>query len=250
MRKIPVNDIAVQTSQLSRKFGDFVAVDQVSIEVKQGEIFGFLGANGAGKTTMIRMLCGLLKPSSGEGKVVGLDLYTQSEKIKHKIGYMSQKFSLYNDLTLSENIDFYGGIYGLSSIEIEKKKSRLLDDLKLNRWRNKLTGELPPGFKQGLALGTAMLHDPSIVFLDEPTSGVDPASRRAFWDLIHQTASRGIAVFVTTHFMDEAEYCNRISIMSAGKIIALDEPENLRKEYQLPSVQSVFVHLMRQALPA
>ncbi|MCK4893409.1 MAG: ABC transporter ATP-binding protein, partial [Calditrichia bacterium] len=224
--------------------------DQVSIEVKQGEIFGFLGANGAGKTTMIRMLCGLLKPSSGEGKVVGLDLYTQSEKIKHKIGYMSQKFSLYNDLTLSENIDFYGGIYGLSSIEIEKKKSRLLDDLKLNRWRNKLTGELPPGFKQGLALGTAMLHDPSIVFLDEPTSGVDPASRRAFWDLIHQTASRGIAVFVTTHFMDEAEYCNRISIMSAGKIIALDEPENLRKEYQLPSVQSVFVHLMRQALPA
>ncbi|MCK5452774.1 MAG: ABC transporter ATP-binding protein, partial [Calditrichia bacterium] len=187
MRKIPVNDIAVQTSQLSRKFGDFVAVDQVSIEVKQGEIFGFLGANGAGKTTMIRMLCGLLKPSSGEGKVVGLDLYTQSEKIKHKIGYMSQKFSLYNDLTLSENIDFYGGIYGLSSIEIEKKKSRLLDDLKLNRWRNKLTGELPPGFKQGLALGTAMLHDPSIVFLDEPTSGVDPASRRAFWDLIHQT---------------------------------------------------------------
>ena len=250
MRKIPVNDIAVQTSQLSRKFGDFVAVDQVSIEVKQGEIFGFLGANGAGKTTMIRMLCGLLKPSSGEGKVVGLDLYTQSEKIKHKIGYMSQKFSLYNDLTLSENIDFYGGIYGLSSIEIEKKKSRLLDDLKLNRWRNKLTGELPPGFKQGLALGTAMLHDPSIVFLDEPTSGVDPASRRAFWDLIHQTASRGIAVFVTTHFMDEAEYCHRISIMSAGKIIALDEPENLRKEYQLPSVQSVFVHLMRQALPA
>ncbi len=245
-----MNDIAVQTSQLSRKFGDFVAVDQVSIEVKQGEIFGFLGANGAGKTTMIRMLCGLLKPSSGEGKVVGLDLYTQSEKIKHKIGYMSQKFSLYNDLTLSENIDFYGGIYGLSSIEIEKKKSRLLDDLKLNRWRNKLTGELPPGFKQGLALGTAMLHDPSIVFLDEPTSGVDPASRRAFWDLIHQTASRGIAVFVTTHFMDEAEYCNRISIMSAGKIIALDEPENLRKEYQLPSVQSVFVHLMRQALPA
>lgn len=250
MRKIPVNDIAVQTSQLSRKFGDFVAVDQVSIEVKQGEIFGFLGANGAGKTTMIRMLCGLLKPSSGEGKVVGLDLYTQSEKIKHKIGYMSQKFSLYNDLTLSENIDFYGGIYGLSPIEIEKKKSRLLDDLKLNRWRNKLTGELPPGFKQGLALGTAMLHDPSIVFLDEPTSGVDPASRRAFWDLIHQTASRGIAVFVTTHFMDEAEYCHRISIMSAGKIIALDEPENLRKEYQLPSVQSVFVHLMRQALPA
>jgi len=245
-----VNDIAVQTFQLSRKFSDFVAVDQVSIEVKQGEIFGFLGANGAGKTTMIRMLCGLLKPSSGQGKVVGLDLYSESEKIKHKIGYMSQKFSLYNDLTLSENIDFYGGIYGLNPIEIEKKKSSLLDDLKLNRWRHKLTGELPPGFKQGLALGTAMLHDPAIVFLDEPTSGVDPASRRAFWDLIHQTASRGIAVFVTTHFMDEAEYCHRISIMSAGKIIALDEPEKLRREYQLPTVQSVFVHLMRQALPA
>jgi len=250
MRKTTVNDIAVQTSQLSRAFGDFIAVDQVSIKVKQGEIFGFLGANGAGKTTMIRMLCGLLKPSSGQGKVVGLDLYNQSEQIKHKIGYMSQKFSLYNDLTLSENIDFYGGIYGLKTSEIETKKSRLLDDLKLTRWRNKLTGELPPGFKQGLALGTAMLHDPSIVFLDEPTSGVDPASRRAFWDLIHQTATRGITVFVTTHFMDEAEYCHRISIMSAGKIIALDEPENLRKQYQLPSIQSVFVHLMREAIPA
>jgi ABC-2 type transport system ATP-binding protein len=250
MRKTPVNDIAVQTSQLSRTFGDFVAVDQVSIKVKQGEIFGFLGANGAGKTTMIRMLCGLLKPSSGQGKVVGLDLYNQSEQIKHEIGYMSQKFSLYNDLTLSENIDFFGGIYGLKTSEIETKKSQLLDDLKLTRWGNKLTGELPPGFKQGLALGTAMLHDPSIVFLDEPTSGVDPASRRAFWDLIHQTASRGITVFVTTHFMDEAEYCHRISIMSAGKIIALDEPDNLRKQYQLPSIQSVFVHLMREALPA
>lgn len=250
MREKTVNNIAVQTSQLSRKFGNFVAVDQVSIEVKQGEIFGFLGANGAGKTTMIRMLCGLLKPSSGQGKVVGLDLYNQSEQIKHKIGYMSQKFSLYNDLTLSENIDFYGGIYGLKTDEIETKKSRLLDDLKLTRWRNKLTGELPPGFKQGLALGTAMLHDPSIVFLDEPTSGVDPAARRAFWDLIYQMASRGIAVFVTTHFMDEAEYCHRISIMSAGKIIALDEPDNLRKHYQLPSIQNVFVHLMREALPA
>jgi ABC-2 type transport system ATP-binding protein len=250
MRETTVTDFAVQTSQLSRTFGEFIAVDQVSIEVKQGEIFGFLGANGAGKTTMIRMLCGLLKPSSGQGKVVGLDLYNQSEQIKHKIGYMSQKFSLYNDLTLSENIDFYGGIYGLKTSEIDTKKSRLLDDLKLTRWRNKLTGELPPGFKQGLALGTAMLHDPSIVFLDEPTSGVDPASRRAFWDLIHQTATRGITVFVTTHFMDEAEYCHRISIMSAGRIIALDEPDNLRKQYQLSSIQSVFVHLMREALPA
>ena len=245
-----MSDIAVQTSQLSRRFGDFIAVDQVSIEVKQGEIFGFLGANGAGKTTMIRMLCGLLKPSSGQGKVVGLDLHSESEKIKHKIGYMSQKFSLYNDLTLSENIDFYGGIYGLNPAEIEDKKSSLLDNLKLSRWRNKLTGELPPGFKQGLALGAAMLHEPLIVFLDEPTSGVDPASRRAFWDIIHPTASRGIAVFVTTHFMDEAEYCHRISIMSSGKIIALDKPDNLRKEYQLPTVQSVFVHLMRQELPA
>ena len=245
-----MNDIAVETSKLSRKFGNFVAVDEVSIKVKQGEIFGFLGANGAGKTTMIRMLCGLLKPSSGQGEVVGLDLYTQSEKIKHKIGYMSQKFSLYNDLTLSENIDFYAGIYGLNPIETEKKKARLLEDLKLTRWRNKLTGELPPGFKQGLALGTALLHDPLIVFLDEPTSGVDPASRRAFWDLIHQTASRGIAVFVTTHFMDEAEYCHRISIMSAGKIIALDAPDNLRKQYQLSSVQNIFVHLMREVSPA
>jgi ABC-2 type transport system ATP-binding protein len=242
-----MSEIAVQTSQLTRKFGDFVAVDQVSIDVKRGEIFGFLGANGAGKTTMIRMLCGLLKPSSGEGKVAGLDLYTESERIKHKIGYMSQKFSLYNDLTISENIDFYGGIYGLTPADIEYKKSELLRDLQLTPWRDKLTGTLPPGFKQGLALGTAMLHDPSIVFLDEPTSGVDPASRRAFWNVIYQTATRGITVFVTTHFMDEAEYCHRISIMSAGKIIALDKPDNLRKQYQLSTIQSVFVHLMRQA---
>ena len=242
-----MSEIAVQTFQLTRKFGDFVAVDQVSIDVKRGEIFGFLGANGAGKTTMIRMLCGLLKPSSGEGKVAGLDLYTESERLKHKIGYMSQKFSLYNDLTISENIDFYGGIYGLTPADIEFKKSELLRDLQLTPWRDKLTGTLPPGFKQGLALGTAMLHDPSIVFLDEPTSGVDPASRRGFWNVIYRTATRGITVFVTTHFMDEAEYCHRISIMSAGKIIALDKPDNLRKKYQLPTIQSVFVHLMRQA---
>ncbi|UCF65052.1 MAG: ABC transporter ATP-binding protein [bacterium] len=242
-----MSEIAVQTSGLTKKFGDFVAVDQVSIDVKRGEIFGFLGANGAGKTTMIRMLCGLLKPTSGEGKVTGLDLYAESERIKQKIGYMSQKFSLYNDLTLSENIDFYGGIYGLNPTDIEFKKNQLLADLQLTPWRDKLTGTLPPGFKQGLALGTAMLHDPSIVFLDEPTSGVDPSSRRAFWDVIYQTASRGITVFVTTHFMDEAEYCHRISIMSTGKIIALDRPDNLREKYKLPTIQSVFVHLMRQA---
>jgi len=241
-----MNEIAVQTSQLTRKFGDFFAVNGVSIQVKRGEIFGFLGANGAGKTTMIRMLCGLLKPTAGEGKVAGFDVYTQSEQIKKNIGYMSQKFSLYNDLTISENIDFYGGIYGLPPADIEGKKNELLENLHLTPWRDRLTGALPPGFKQGLALGAALLHDPAIVFLDEPTSGVDPASRRAFWNLIYQTATRGITVFVTTHFMDEAEYCHRISIMNAGKIIALDKPDALRKKYQLPSIQSVFVHLMRE----
>ena len=237
---------AVETERLTRNFGSFTAVNEVSIRVHPGEIFGFLGANGAGKTTMIRMLCGLLKPSTGNGTVAGYDIGRQSELIKKNIGYMSQKFSLYNDLTLAENIEFYAGIYGLTPQEISKKKEEILGGLNLARWANTLTGELPPGFKQGLALGTAMVHNPPIVFLDEPTSGVDPASRRAFWDLIHQAAARGVTIFVTTHFMDEAEYCNRISIMSAGRIIALDTPENLKKTNQQPSIQDVFVELIRE----
>lgn len=240
-----ISEYTVETEKLTRKFGNFIAVDEVSIQVRRGEIFGFLGANGAGKTTMIRMLCGLLKPSTGNGKVAGFDILNQSEQIKQNIGYMSQKFSLYNDLTISENIDFYGGIYGLSKKTIENKKKEILENLKIADWENSITGELPPGFKQGLALGTAMLHDPPIIFLDEPTSGVDPASRRAFWQLIHQTAALGKTIFVTTHFMDEAEYCNRISIMSNGKIIALDTPKKLKNISGLDTIQDVFVELIK-----
>jgi ABC-2 type transport system ATP-binding protein len=241
-------EFAVETEKLTRKFGDFTAVREVSIQVKKGEIFGFLGANGAGKTTMIRMLCGLLIPTSGRGTVAGFDIGTQSEKIKQNIGYMSQKFSLYNDLTIGENIDFYGGIYGLSPNTVKEKKKKILSDLHLTRWEGTMTRELPPGFKQGLALGTAMLHDPSVVFLDEPTSGVDPGSRRAFWEVIHEAAARGLTIFVTTHYMDEAEYCNRISIMNVGKVIALDTPGNLKKEYTQPSIQQVFVNIMKQQI--
>lgn len=240
-----MKDLAVKTENLTRKFGNFTAVNRVSIGVKKGEIFGFLGANGAGKTTMIRMLCGLLVPTGGEGTVAGYNIMSESEKIKQSIGYMSQKFSLYNDLTISENIDFYGGIYGIAPAETQKKKKKILEDLNLTRWADSMTADLPPGFKQGLALGTAMLHDPSIVFLDEPTSGVDPAARRSFWEVIHQAAARGITIFVTTHFMDEAEYCNRISIMSAGSIIALDTPQNLKKQHNRNSIQQVFIELMK-----
>ncbi len=240
-----MNTLAVETNQLSRKFGNFTAVDQVSIQVKKGEIFGFLGANGAGKTTLIRMLCGLLKPTSGSGTVAGFDLLTQSEQIKRTIGYMSQKFSLYNDLTIAENIEFYGGIYGLSRSRIMEKKEAILRSLNLLSWENWITGDLPPGFKQGLALSTAMLHDPAIIFLDEPTSGVDPAARRFFWDLIQRTAARGITVFVTTHFMDEAEYCHRIMIMNFGKIVAMDTPQKMKERSGKNSIQEVFVELVK-----
>lgn len=243
-----MNTRAVETDQLSRKFGNFIAVDQISIRVQKGEIFGFLGANGAGKTTLIRMLCGLLKPTSGSGSVAGFDLLTQSEQIKRTIGYMSQKFSLYNDLTIAENIEFFGGIYGLSRSQINEKKNAILKTLNLLSWENSITGDLPPGFKQGLALSTAMLHDPAIIFLDEPTSGVDPASRRFFWDLIQHTSAQGITVFVTTHFMDEAEYCNRIMIMNFGKIIAMDTPQNLKNHFHKNSIQDVFVELVKNSL--
>jgi len=243
-----LSEYTVQTTKLTRKFGDFIAVNEVSIRVNKGEIFGFLGANGAGKTTMIRMLCGLLKPTSGKGEVAGFDIYQQTEQIKKNIGYMSQKFSLYNDLTINENIDFYGGIYGLDARQVARKKTDILEGLNLVPWQDKLTAELPPGFKQGLALATSMLHDPSVVFLDEPTSGVDPAARRGFWDLIHRAAASGTTIFVTTHYMDEAEYCNRVSIMSAGKIIALDTPQQLRKNYGKESIQEVFVSLMKKEI--
>lgn len=239
-------EIAVNTENLTRRFGSFRAVDRVSIRVERGEIFGFLGANGAGKTTMIRMLCGLLKPSQGRATVAGFDVYSQTEKIKQNIGYMSQKFSLYEDLTIEENIIFYGGVYGLNRHSIQQKKQEVLDNVNLRNWAAAQTGQLPLGFKQRLALGCAMLHDPPIVFLDEPTSGVDPAARRAFWEVIHQTAAAGTTVFVTTHFMDEAEYCHRISIMSAGKVIALDTPENLKTQYGQASIHKVFLDLVKK----
>jgi len=238
------NNLAVKTEALTRKFGKFVAVDEVSIKVKKGEIFGFLGANGAGKTTMIRMLCGLLKPSSGIASVSGFDVYKQTEKIKQNIGYMSQKFSLYDDLTISENIEFYGGIYGLTKDLINSRREKLLDQVGLSEISDTMTKDIPVGFKQRLALGTALLHNPPIIFLDEPTSGVDPEARRSFWDLIYRTAEDGKTIFVTTHFMDEAEYCHRLSIMRDGKLIALDTPENLKSQYSKESMQEVFVDIV------
>ena len=237
---------AVQTVDLTRRFGKFTAVDNVSIEVQKSEIFGFLGANGAGKTTVIRMLCGLLAPSAGRASVAGFDVYKQTEQIKKNIGYMSQKFSLYDDLTIEENINFYGGIYGLSSDAIQERKSNLLHQVGLMDFSGRLTRDLPLGFKQRLALGCSMLHDPAIIFLDEPTSGVDPKARRSFWDLIYETCDLGKTVFVTTHFMDEAEYCHRVSIMRDGKIIALDKPRELRKKYNKSSMQEVFVHIVNE----
>lgn len=239
-------EVSVTTEELTRRFGKFTAVDRVSIEVYQGEIFGFLGANGAGKTTMIRMLCGLLSPSEGRGTVAGYDLHRQSEEIKKQIGYMSQKFSLYDDLTIVENIEFYGGIYGLPRKRIKERKEALIGQVGLEAFADKLTSELPLGFKQRLALGCALLHDPPIVFLDEPTSGVDPEARRGFWDIIYRIVEMGKTVFVTTHFMDEAEYCHRVSIMREGKLIALDTPGNLKEAYGKRNMQDVFVELVKE----
>ncbi len=236
--------IAVHTEALTRRFGNFTAVKNASISVSAGEIFGFLGANGAGKTTMIRMLCGLLKPTSGSAMVAGFDVYRQSEQIKRNIGYMSQKFSLYDDLTLGENIEFYGGIYNLSVQVIEQRKNNLLRELGIESEAEKLTRELPLGYKQRLALGCALLHDPPILFLDEPTSGVDPRARRSFWNLIYQTSRKGKTIFVTTHFMDEAEYCHRLSIMRDGEIIALGPPSELKHNHGKSSMQDVFISIV------
>ncbi len=235
----------ISVKNLVKKYGDFYANDHLSFDVYKGEIFGFLGANGAGKTTAIRILCGLSSPTSGEIKVAGYDIYTQTEKVKNNIGYMSQKFSLYEDLTVSENIQFYGGIYGLPSKTVKEKEKQLLEKLELTSSKNKLIAGLPLGWKQKLAFSIAILHDPKIVFLDEPTGGVDPITRRKFWDLIYEAANGGITVFVTTHYMDEAEYCNRVSIMDAGKIEALDTPENLKKQYKAKNMDEVFVKIAR-----
>ncbi|MGN7721960.1 ABC transporter ATP-binding protein [Chitinophaga sp. 22620] len=240
-----MNTQAIVTKDLTKRFGDFIATDAITFEVGQGEIFGFLGANGAGKTTAMRMLCGLLRPSSGEAKVAGYDIYTQTEQIKKRIGYMSQKFSLYEDLTVKENIRFYGGIYGLSNQQIKQKTQELLARLQLEKEAGQLVSSLPLGWKQKLSFSIAVLHDPSIVFLDEPTGGVDPITRRQFWDLIYESADKGVTIFVTTHYMDEAEYCNRISIMVDGKIKALDTPAGLKKQYNADSMNEVFLQLAR-----
>jgi ABC-2 type transport system ATP-binding protein len=235
------------TDKLTKKFGAFVAASELTFEVGKGEIFGFLGANGAGKTTAMRMLCGLLAPTSGKARIAGYDIYTQTERIKRSIGYMSQKFSLYDDLTVSENIRFYGGIYGMSRQAIRTKTATLLEELQLTNEAKTLVRELPLGWKQKLSFSVSIVHDPGIVFLDEPTGGVDPVTRRQFWDLIYAAADRGVTVFVTTHYMDEAEYCNRVSIMVDGVIAALDSPANLRDQFGHGSMEDVFYELARNA---
>lgn len=230
---------AVEVTGLERVFGKFKAVDGVSFQVKQGEIFGFLGPNGAGKSTTIRMLTGLLTPTGGKGKVAGFDIMKESEKIKHHIGYMSQKFSLYEDLRVEENIDFFAGIYGVSRIKREERKEWVLKMAGLEDRRQSITGELAVGWKQRLALGCAILHEPPILFLDEPTSGVDPISRRNFWELIHQLSEQGTTIFVTTHYMDEAEYCNRIGLIYRGRLVALGSPGELKKDYMQEQVLEI-----------
>jgi len=226
-----MNQVAVFARDLTRVFGSFVAVDKVTFEVQEGEIFGFLGPNGAGKTTTIKILCGLLTPSSGKGMVTGYDVSTESEEIKKHIGYMSQKFSLYEDLTVSENLAFFGGVYGLDEETKNKRSLWVLEMAGLTDKTDTLTGSLPLGWKQRLALGCAILHEPPVLFLDEPTSGVDPLSRRKFWELINDLASQGVTIFVTTHYMEEAEYCNRLALMSTGKIVALGTPSELKKKW-------------------
>lgn len=237
----------ITVDKLTKRFGDFVAVDAISFEVSKGEIFGFLGANGAGKTTAMRMLCGLSIPTSGKAQVAGFDIYKEPEKIKRHIGYMSQKFSLYEDLTVTENIRFYGGIYGLSDKQIKNKTEELITQLDLKNEAKKLVHGLPLGWRQKLAFSVAIVHEPKIVFLDEPTGGVDPANRKQFWEMIYETSDKGITVFVTTHYMDEAEYCNRISIMVDGRIDALASPSDLKKQFSAETMNEVFNKLARRA---
>jgi ABC-2 type transport system ATP-binding protein len=240
-------EIVIRADRLTKKFGDFIATNAISFEVTKGEIFGFLGANGAGKTTAMRMLCGLSIPSSGKATVAGYDVYKQTEHIKQNIGYMSQKFSLYEDLTVKENIRFYAGIYGVSRPAIKGKMNQLLQQLQMTAEENSLVKSLPLGWKQKLAFSVAVLHEPKIVFLDEPTGGVDPVTRREFWNLIYEAAAKGITVFVTTHYMDEAEYCDRVSIMVDGVIEALDTPTNLKTTFNAASMDDVFLQLARGA---
>ena len=235
----------IEVEHLYKRFGSFTANDDLNFKVRRGEIFGFLGANGAGKTTAIKILCGLSRPSSGTITVAGYDVYTRTEEIKKSIGYMSQKFSLYDDLTLAENIKFYGGIYGLDKEVIQQRLETLLDQFSLTDFRDTLIASMPLGWRQKLAFSVALLHEPQIVFLDEPTSGVDPVTRRQFWELIYRAAAGGITIFVTTHYMDEAEYCDRVTIMHEGKIVALDTPASLKKTYSVQSIYEVFLKIAR-----
>lgn len=237
----------IEVKDLVKKFGSFVANDHLTFHVDEGEIFGFLGANGAGKTTAMRILCGLSSPTSGDIRVAGYDVYRNQEKIKRNIGYMSQKFSLYEDLTVSENIQLYAGIYGLRRKEISIREAQLLERLKMEDIRDKFIRDIPLGWKQKLAFSVAIFHQPKIVFLDEPTGGVDPVTRRQFWELIHEATAEGITVFVTTHYMDEAEYCDRVTIMVDGRIEALDTPRKLREQYNAATMNDVFLKLARKA---
>lgn len=240
-----MEDYIIRVENLTKKFGSFTANDNLSFFVRKGEVFGFLGANGAGKTTAIRILCGLLKPTSGNIEVAGYDVSRHSNKVKKNIGYMSQKFSLYEDMTIKENFRFYGGIYGMSGKAIREKTEHYLHKLGLEKEKNSVISSLPFGWKQKLAFSVAIMHDPRIIFLDEPTGGVDPITRRQFWEMIYEAAASGITVFVTTHYMDEAEYCQRVSIMVDGRIEALNTPENLKEQFKVDSMEDVFIKLAR-----
>lgn len=242
------SEIAISVKDLTKKFGSFTAVDHITFDVKRGEIFGFLGANGAGKTTAMRMLCGLSYPTSGSGFVAGCDINTQAEEIKRRIGYMSQKFSLYGDLTVIENLRLFATIYGMDPAQIKVVLSGLFQELGMEDMKNILVKDIPVGWKQKLAFTAATMHNPDIVFLDEPTGGVDPVTRRKFWELIYKASSKGITIFVTTHYLDEAEYCNRVSIMVDGRINALDSPKGLKKKYNVSTMDEVFRIVAKDAI--
>lgn len=242
-----MNEVVISVRNLTKCFGNFTAVNNISFDVLRGEIFGFLGANGAGKTTAMRMLCGLSFPTSGSGSVAGFDVMKEGEQIKQHIGYMSQRFSLYNDLTVGENIQLFAGIYNLSKAQTEQRSGQLLERLNFSSERNTLVGALPLGWKQKLSFAIANIHEPKVVFLDEPTGGVDPLTRRQFWELIYETAEKGTTIFVTTHYMDEAEYCSRLSIMVDGEVRALDTPRNLKREFAAESMDKVFRVIARGA---